>query len=292
MSSTTARRLEKLKLRREDFPDYDEARMKMGYGNRLFLNHTTGFEQAPFNETVARTGWSWGSTTLDFDNDGDQDIYVVNGQTSGKTTKDYCTRFWCHDVYYKRGERPDAAIQELFTDMAPLFSGNHISWNGYEHNALLMNEGGKGFVNVGYLMGVAFEFDSRAAASGDLDNDGRVDLLVEHKNLRDDEANLYIVTNQWSGAGHWIGVHLPHSPSGASPIGARVRAYLPDGRILLQYNVAGHSVWVQHANTIHFGLGPVDTVDRLEIQWPSGETTTLDSPAVDQYHTPPHRATP
>ena len=31
----------------------------------------------------------------------------MNGQTSGKTTKDYCTRFWCHDVYYKRGERPD-----------------------------------------------------------------------------------------------------------------------------------------------------------------------------------------
>ena len=43
---------------------------------------------------------------------------------------------------------------------------------------------GKGFVNIGFLMGCAFEFDSRAAISADLDSDGAVDLLVEHKDLR------------------------------------------------------------------------------------------------------------
>jgi hypothetical protein len=284
MSSTTARRLEQMKLGRQEFPDYNEARMKMGYGNRLYLYQQGQYVQAPFNDDVARTGWSWGSTTLDFDNDADPDIYVVNGQTSGQTTKDYCTSFWCHDVYYKRGERPDAAIRELFGEMAPLFNGNGISWNGYEHNALLMNLGGQGFVNVGFLMDVSFEFDSRTALSGDLDGDGRIDLIVENKDLRASESKLHIVRNVWDQGGHWIGVRLHQSGTSASPIGARVTATLPDGRTLVQHNVAGHSVWAQHDNTIHFGLGPTTAVSSLEVHWPDGTTSTIPQPAVDRYH--------
>jgi hypothetical protein len=284
MSSTTARRLEQLRLGRSEFPDYNDARMKMGYGNRLYVNLDGRFVQAPFNQDVARTGWSWGSTTLDFDNDADPDIYVVNGQTSGQTTKDYCTRFWCHDIYYKRGERPDKAIRELFDEIAPSFNGKGISWNGYEHNALLMNVAGQGFVNVAYLMNVAFEFDSRAAVSGDLDGDGRVDLIVENKNLREHESRLYIMRNTWDQGGHWIGVHLRQTAGTASPIGARVTARLPDGRVLLQHNVAGHSVWAQHANTVHFGLGDVDAIEAIEVHWLDGSSSTISEPPIDEYH--------
>jgi hypothetical protein len=284
MSSTTARRLEQLDLGREDFRDYDDARMKMGYGNRMYLFQGGKYVQAPFNEDVARTGWSWGSTTLDFDNDADPDIYVVNGQTSGQTTKDYCTSFWCHDVYYKRGERPDEAIRQLFEEMVPQFDGNGISWNGYEHNALLMNVGGRSFVNVGYLMNVSHEFDSRAAVSGDIDGDGRVDLIVEQKDLRANESKLYIVRNAWDQGGHWIGAHLRQSPGGASPIGARVTVALPNGHELKQHNVAGHSVWAQHDNTVHFGLGASAAVSSIRVHWPDGTSSTIMEPAINEYH--------
>ncbi len=289
MSSTTARRLEKMGLGREEFPEYNAARMKMGYGNRLFLRNpkgTDGFQQAEFNNSCARTGWSWGSTTLDFDRDGDQDIYIVNGQTSGQTTKDYCTRFWCHDVYYKRGERPDAAIKDLFGKMAPLFSGNAISWNGYEHNALLMNLGGNGFANIGFLMGCSFEFDSRSAVSADLDGDGRVDLLVEHRDTRKTQRNLHIVRNQWNDTNHWIGIRLePKAGSKTSPFGAKVVVTLQDGRKLLQHCLAGHSVWAQHLDWIHFGLGSDAAIESVKIHWPGGKVSELSHPEVDQYHT-------
>ena len=285
MSSTTARRLEKMGLGREEFPDYNQARMKMGYGNRLFLRDEKGFSQADFSDTCARTGWSWGSTTLDFDLDGDQDIYVVNGQTSGKTTKDYCTRFWCHDIYYKKGERPDQAIQELFTRMQPLFSGNAISWNGYEHNALLMNLDGTGFVNIGFLMNCSFEFDSRTTVCGDLDADGRVDLLVEHSDRRTDQRNLYFVRNEWKSDNHWVGVKLrPKKGVPISPLGAKAEVTMNDGRKLVQHYATGHSVWAQHPNWLHFGLGKDDSIKQIEVIWPGGKRTKADSSAIDQYH--------
>jgi hypothetical protein len=284
MSSAAARRLDHLGLGREDFPVYNEVRTHMGYGNRMYLRTEQGFVQAPFNDSVAQTGWTWGATTLDFDNDGDQDVYCTNGQVSGKTTQDYYTRFWCHDVYYRRGERPDAAIRELFQRMSPLFGGRHISWGGHEHNALLMNRGGEDFVDVAYLMGVAFQFDSRATVSGDLDGDGRVDMIVEHKSILDDTSILHFVRNRSEPVNHWIGVHLRRQGSQPSCLGAQVRATLGDGRVLLQHNVSGHAVWVNHANTIHFGLGDATDVQLIEVRWPDGSTSQLRKPAADQYH--------
>jgi len=284
MSSTTARRLEQMGLTREGFGDYDAKRPAMGYGNRLFLNTKDGLVQAPFNDSCARTGWSWGSTTLDFDNDGDQDLYIANGQTSGKTTKDYCTRFWCHDLYYKPGERPDAAVGELFKRMAPLFSGELVSWNGYEHNALLMNLTGEGFVNIGFLMGCAFEFDARVAVAADLDADGRVDLLVEHKDIRNNQRHLYLLKNNWQEQQHWLGVHLRGTPSTAAH-NAKVTMTLDDGTTLLQHYLTGHSVWAQHPATVHFGLGDRKPKE-LTVTWSNGQQTSVSGAklGMDRYH--------
>ena len=290
MSSTTARRLEGLNLNREEFPEYNKARMLMGYGNRMYLGDGRGnFAQAPFNSSVARTGWSWGSTTLDFDNDADPDLFICNGQTSGVTTQDYCTRFWCHDVYYKAGERPDEAIRDLFAKMAPLFSGYGVSWNGYEHNALLMNLGGKDFLNISYLMGSAHEFDARSCVSGDLDADGRIDLLVEHKDVKNERARLFFLRNELESQNAWVGFRLQSDRPNVSPLGATITLELSDGRKLMRYNVTGHSVWAQHDNSVHFGLGAEATAKKVTVRWPNGETSEILAPEPGMYHvvTPP-----
>src|SRR5688500_9462267 len=131
--------------------------------------HLARFQQPPFKDDVARTGWSWGATAPDFDNDGDADLYVANGFISGDTCRDYCTNFWRRDIYL--GDSNDnAALDNLFSQWARL---GEMSWNGFEHNVLLMNEGGAGFLNVAHLMDVAFEFDSRNVVGDDLDRDGK-----------------------------------------------------------------------------------------------------------------------
>ena len=295
MGSTTARRLDQLKLGREEFPLHQKKRKAMGYGNRMYLavneeTDNTGkverkFRQAPFNDQVARTGWSWGSTSLDFDNDGDRDVYVANGHQSRGSAKDYCTHFWRQDIY-SGNSKPDAA-QVALREIAPAFSTaleNEISWNGYEHNCLLMNESGGGFLNVAFLMGAAFEFDSRNVVSDDLDGDGRIDLVVAEATFGSHYPfELHVLENRLATDHHWIGVRLGEEKNGNSAMGATVVLRSAEGE-QVEKILSGDSFSSQHALIAHFGIGTLTKVDSVEVIWIDGTRRKLVNPAIDQYH--------
>ena len=289
MGSTTARRLDRMGLGRTDLAGFDEMRPRIGYGNRMYLAQGTGrYLQPPFRDDVARSGWAWGCTTLDFDSDGDPEIYVSNGNQSGRSVQDYCTRFWCHDVY-TGSVRSDPALARLFAeDMKPLRTGL-ISWNGYEHNHFFLNNGDDGFDNVAYLMGLALEADCRATVADDFDLDGRPDLLVVafDRRSRYPRRVVTIFQNTWTSPRHWIGVRLTGGP-GVSPIGARVLVVRPGGRQADVF-VTGDSAKAQHAHLKHFGLGADEAVEFLEVRWPNGTVQRLEHPGIDRYHdlTPP-----
>jgi len=284
MSSTTARRLDQLGLGRSDYPDIDRMRGTMGYGNRVYLARDGRYVVPDWNDQVARTGWSWGSATLDFDNDGDRDVYVVNGHQSGRSTQDYCTTFWRHDIY-TGSSKPDDNVARLFGDTFGAVERGETSWNGYEKNVLWMNRGQAGFVNVAFLLGLAFEFDARALLADDLDGDGRVDLLVQ-ENRRPEPGSmrqaLYVLMNRLPTENHWIGVRLVGRP-GLSPIGAKVTLHTADG-IQPARIVTGDSLYTQHAPVAHFGLGKQTEVEALEIVWADGTKQRLERPEIDHYH--------
>lgn len=88
MGSTTARRLDRLDLGLPGNSEIEQHRGEMAYGNRMYLREAGGFIASPINDQVARTGWSWGTSSFDFDNRADPDIYVANGYRSGKTSQD------------------------------------------------------------------------------------------------------------------------------------------------------------------------------------------------------------
>ena len=285
MSSTTARRLDHLGLGREDAPDYQTMRPVMGYGNRLYLGRLREpYMLAPFTDAIARTGWSWGTTHLDLENDGDRDIYIVNGHLSGETCQDYCTTFWRHDLY-DADSKPDDAAAELFNASLARVREGAQSWNGYEKNALFMNLDQGTLVNVGFLVGASFVYDSRAAAAGDLDGDGRVDLVVVERTRRPNNRDVvHIYRNVWSDPGHWLGIRLNGKP-GLSPIGARISCVDASGRIHAHAVMTGDSHRAQHDTTVVFGLGDVTAVDHLLVHWPDGTQTLTRNPAIDRYHT-------
>ena len=284
MSSTTAKRLEDMGIVRDDKPEHNAKRAAMGYGNRMFLGGEQEFARAPFNHSVARTGWSWGASSFDFDNDGDRDIFVANGHYSGKSAQDYCTTFWRHDIYAD-GSEENLTKDILFQTQSADLRNADVSWNGFEHKVMLMNQDGEDFVNIAFLLGVAFEYDGRAVVADDIDGDGRVDLLVvEYKTQghNNDTYTLHVYQNQLNQVGNWIGIRLPDEPD-FSPIGAVVKINTDDGTQMDQI-VTGDSFSSQHPATVHFGIGNLTNVNSIEVRWANGTIKKLQSPETNRYH--------
>jgi hypothetical protein len=287
MNSYVAQRLDALNAGPAEFPQHQLMRPKMGYGNRLFLGRGGGvFRHEALSEQVARTGWSWGCASFDFDNDGDLDLYVANGHKSRQSAKDYETQFWRHDIYVARSHH-DSALDTYFGATGDRLYGSGLSYGGYEKNRLLMNRSGKGFTEVGYLMGVAMEEDCRNVVADDLDGDGKVDLLVTtYEEWPRPRQELRVLQNRCGDGGNWIGFRLRGGGGGFSPVGAKVVLNLAD-RKQMRYLVTGDSYRSQSASTAQFGLGGATNVVSAEIQWSNGQKQGILKPIINQYHNIP-----
>lgn len=285
MSSTTARRLEALGLGREEFPEIQRLRMKMAYGNRVYFGRGQGRFRQPdgIKDQLARTGWSWGVGVLDFANDGWPDLYIANGHISKQTCRDYCTRFWTHDIYLD-SSKPKELRSTVMKEIDKAWIGSGASWNGFEKNVLFLNRGGKRFISAAYPMGIAFEYDSRAVLVDDFDLDGRQDLLVGQLDSTGERPfeSLHLYRNQWEDNGNCIGFCL-RPKAGQSVIGTRIVIQTTSGQQSTVL-VNGDSFYAQHSATRLFGIGKDVHVRSAEIIWPDGTRRVLKHPRINQYH--------
>jgi hypothetical protein len=283
MNSPTVDRLEYLGLWRPS-PGLDRAaRVRLTHGNRLWLSRPgSGFEQIGLNDSIAHTGWSWGCTAADFDNDGWPDVAIANGMESRGSVRDYESEFWLHDVFVGDSD-DDPAAYLYFKDKVARTQGRGHSYGGYEKNRLLLNREGQSFQEVGHLFGVAIEEDSRNLVGTDLDADGRVDLVVtSYETWPRPRQTLRIFRNRLAGLAPWIGFRF-HDGAG-SAMGAVVTLGCATGRAVRTV-VTGDSHRSQHPATVHFGLGNRASTPRwAEIRWTSGETTRIANPQPGRYH--------
>lgn len=292
MPSPTVDRLEHLRLRRPYSAEDGLRRPAMTFGNRLYLGGANGgFEQTAFSDSIARSGWSWGCSAFDFDNDGFPDVYIANGLESKQSVRDYESQFWLHDIFVDE-TIDDVTATSYFMGKFSRTRSQGWSYGGYEKNRLYLNQRGKSFDEIGHLAGVALEQDSRNVVAADLEGDGRMDLLVTTFEVWPQvKQTLQVYKNGLNDAGHWIGFHFREEGRGKSPVGVRVTIHC-QGHNIARQMVTGDSHRSQHANTVHFGLGAAERVESVEIRWAAGPVLALSDLAVDRYyeiHAPPHQ---
>jgi hypothetical protein len=218
---------------------------------------------------IADAGWGWGAQFGDLNNDGANELFVVNGFISGDREKSY----W-YDMSKIAG-----ANARFFEDAATWPSFGTKSLSGYERSRVYLNRGVAGWTDVAAKVGVSDEYDGRAVALADLSNRGAVDVIVANQN----QPALLYRAHPDSG-NHWIGFALVGTRSNRSAIGAEV--VLEAGDLVQRRVVDGGSGFAsQNDRRVRFGLGPREWVDRVIIHWPSGTRQVLSQPAIDGFVT-------
>ncbi|MEK6281013.1 MAG: CRTAC1 family protein [Acidobacteriota bacterium] len=187
----------------------------------------------------------WGTSFLDYDNDGWLDLFVANGH-----------------VY--------PAVD------------NHQWGTSFAQQPLLFRNLRNGrFERVGAAPGsaLAYAWPSRGLAIGDLDRDGRPDVVMNNI-----DSKPTIMRNVTASTGHWLDIQLIGDVATKSPkdaIGSI--AYVTTGKLRQRQDVVSGAVYCsQNDMTLHFGLGGATKVDKLEIQWPDGTVEVVEVPAVDK----------
>ncbi len=144
------------------------------------------------------------------------------------------------------------------------------SLNGYERNGLFRNNGDGTFTDVGWLQGADREEDGRGVAIFDFDRDGRLDIAL--RNYRQPAGLL----RNTGAKRHWISFELVGTRSNRDAVGALIRVRAGDA---WQTRVVASGSGYLSGSSLrqHFGLGDADTVDEVEISWPSGLRSRLHS---------------
>jgi hypothetical protein len=213
----------------------------------VYHNDVDHFTDASFRSRTAPSSLpfvKWGTSFFDYDNDGFQDIMVVNGHVYPQLDK---TRMGAMAGYRQRKllyhNRGDGRFDEVAA----------------QYGALMTEE------RVG-----------RGLAVGDLDNDGRLDAVIN-----DLDGSAQVLHNELADVGNWLTVKLKGKGGNTDALGAVIVAKA--GKLsLMRFVRSGSSYLSQEDTRQHFGLGPETQVDTLEVRWPDGTSTRLENVKANQ----------
>ena len=185
---------------------------------------------------------TWGTSLVDFDYDGDRDIFVACGHLLDNI--------------------------ESFDDSTSYF----------QYNVLFMNNGNGNFTSVSENNGdgMKVKLSSRGAGFDDMDNDGDVDIVI--LNARREST---VLRNDSNPTGHWLQVRLRGIKTNRDGVGAHVKVTAGDLNLIDEVH-SGRSYQSHYGDRLYFGLGKHERADRIEVKWIGGGTDVLTNVPADQ----------
>ncbi|MDR3639097.1 MAG: CRTAC1 family protein [Isosphaeraceae bacterium] len=214
--------------------------------NTLYINNRGGYfmDSTPYYGLAADTmPWvGWGTAIVDLDNDGWPDNFVANGHVDDNR------RLLNQPVDYE------------------------------EFPLLFVNLKGKRFRLATRDAGEYFDTKhvGRGAAFGDLDNDGDVDIVVNHK-----DRPCAVLRNDTKNDNRWIRLDLQGTKSNRDAIGARVEVVAGD-RTIYRQRKGNYSMLSANDPRLLIGVGAVAEVEKVTVHWPSGRTSVLEHLKTNQ----------
>jgi enediyne biosynthesis protein E4 len=159
-----------------------------------------------------------------------------------------------------------------------------ISWNGYEHNVLLRNEGPGAdgtlqFSDVAMATGADDIRDARGTATADFDNDGDLDIVINNNpgdSGRPELARATLLRNNVGERRNWLAVEVHGTQSNRDGVGALVTVEA-GGEKFTRLVTAGSGFASQQSARLYFGLGDRTQVDAVTVRWPNGRVEEFTS---------------
>ncbi|WP_353369912.1 CRTAC1 family protein [Aliiglaciecola sp. NS0011-25] len=222
------------------------ANMRVIENNDLFLSsHQSGQLAYQLSDSIGRgdtsTGWAWDADFFDVDNDGDDDLYVVNGM---------------NDYYVYSSTNSYQSDEVIFPDA------------GKASNVFYLNANGK-LNNLSKTSGLDVVANSRSVSYLDLENDGDLDVLINNYH---DSAMLF-KNNAEKLANNWLKIKLQGAPDkgvNLDAIGAQILVgYGKDGYVWRQVS-SSQGYMSAHPKVQHIGLSKAEKA-RVLVIWPNGK---------------------
>jgi hypothetical protein len=217
-------------------------------GSRLYQNDGEGnVGNATDLAGVKQSYWGWGTCFADFNNDGFQDLFTVNG-FDGMTEAQSVSR----------------AYANYNNDRAVLY----------------INDGDGTFTERGVELGITHTAMGRGLACYDYDRDGDLDMLISNSG----KAPSLYRNNTFSSGNNFLNIRLKGATINPQAVGARIYVSI-NGQEQMRELQLGNNYVSQNPVEAHFGLGDSDIVDTVRIVWPGieADTSELNNVEANQF---------